>query len=254
MFAATACSGAFGFNNDYTVGSGGSSGSGCNYTGYVNYMLSLNPAGYWKLDETSGTSAADSSKNHDTGTMSGVKLDITPGPFPCAPTRPAMAFTDANGSKITTAATFADPLTYSEVVIFKASGYGTLMSFSDPTGDNDRIIYVGTDRKLYAGIFNNQGDLLTSPGPVVDGNWHIVIATESAAGMYLYLDGKQIAFNATYTTPQDFTGSWEIGWASSAYWDKQGAASFDGWIAQAAVTFPALTKAQVAKLASYAGL
>lgn len=47
---------------------------------YADKILALNPIAYWKLDETSGTTAYDSSGNHYDGTYYGVTLDQIDGP------------------------------------------------------------------------------------------------------------------------------------------------------------------------------
>jgi len=51
---------------------------------YDDLLASLNPAAWWKLDETSGSSAADSSGHGHTGTYQGSPTLGVAGPFPGA--------------------------------------------------------------------------------------------------------------------------------------------------------------------------
>lgn len=228
---------------------------GCNYTNYTDYMAGLNPVGYWKLDD-SGTTAADSSGNGNTGTLTNVTTGVTPGPFSCATTHPAMAFSSASSSKITTSTTFNDPSTYSQVVMFKTNGgNGPLLSFDDPgVPGSAKMLYVGSDGKLYAGAVYYGGSVISSSSAVNDGNWHTAVAVENGTGLYLYLDGQLVASNANDNFASYLTGSWDIGHTvSTTYWGNLANASFNGDIAEAAVTPVALTSTEVSTLATYGG-
>jgi len=64
---------------------------------YQNAILADNPVGYWKLDESSGTIAADSSSSGYDGVYHGVTLGVN-GPF-CDGTT-AASFSASNGSTV----------------------------------------------------------------------------------------------------------------------------------------------------------
>jgi len=228
-----------------------SDNSNCNYTNYTSYISSLNPTAYWKLED-GGTSASDNSGNGDTGTLSGVTAGVTPGPFSCAPSHPAMAFSSGSSSSIQTANTYVNPESYTETVMFKTTSYGPLIGFVNPSTNNfDRLIYVGNNGELYAGIYPGTTELLNSTQTVNNGVWHMAVLTQSSAGLFLYLDGSLVASNATYTTAETATSYWDIGYSYSAGWTNQGSAYFTGDIAEAAVLPTALTSTQVATLAGY---
>lgn len=222
--------------------------SACSYANFVTYVNGLTPASYWKLEDT-GSTAADSSGNNNTGTLTNVTTNQTPGPFTCANTHPSMLFSGASNSKIITANHATSPGTYSQVAMFKTSNAGEfLMGYTDGGGNHDRELYIGNDGKLYARIFSTVGgdQIINSAGTVNDGNWHIAVVTVSGAGMYLYLDGNQVAGNASYTTPQTYTGFWELG-------DQINATSLTGNLAQVVVTNSALNALQVQTLAADSG-
>jgi hypothetical protein len=223
--------------------------SSCNYNSYTAYVSSLNPLGFWKLED-SGTTAADSSSSNNTGTLSNVTTGITPGPVSCATSHAGMAFNGTN-STITTANTAPGPNTYTQVAMFKTTGgLGTLMGYTNFSGNHDREFGINGSGQLYDEIWNNSlgQQTVTSPGVVNDGNWHIAAATVSAAGMFLYLDGALVASNASFTTPQAYTGSWLMG----GEWGVSGA-PFTGELAEAAVIPSALNALQVQTLSADSG-
>ncbi len=231
--------------------------AGCDYSDYVSAMNGLSPASYWKLEDT-GSTAVDSSGNGNDGTLSNVTPDQTPGAFTCAPSHPAMLFSSASNSQITTPNAINSPNVYSEIALFKTNGgSGVLESFSDNVTSWDREMYVGTDGRLYAGIFNNgQGvQVISSAGSVADGNWHMAVVTESSSGLFLYLDGRLVGANPGYNNPADYTnGTWWIGNSFGASWPNMSNTAFDGEISQAAVSLSVVTAPQIQTLATDAGV
>lgn len=221
--------------------------SSCNYITYTNYAVSLRPYAYWKLEDA-GTTAADSSGNNDTGTLSNVTTGITPGPFACNATPTVMAFNAANSSRITTPNTAVAPNVYSEVVMFKSSSAsGTFIGDTDG-GNHDREFGIDANGHLYSRIYSGTDQYVTSPSVVTDGVWHIGVVTVSSAGMNLYLDGTLVGSNPTATTPQTYNGSWLLG----GQWGPSGP-PYTGDMAQVAVYTTALNALQVQTLAADSG-
>jgi hypothetical protein len=126
------------------------------------------------------------------------------------------------------------------------------MGFVNGTTDNyDRLLYVGTNGELYAGIYPSSAEEINSTQTVNNGVWHTAVLTQSSAGLFLYLDGSLVASNAAYTTAETATSYWDIGYSYGSGWTNEGSAYFTGDIAEAAVLPTALTSTQVATLASY---
>ena len=87
-----------------------------------------------------------------------------------------------------------------------------------------------TDRHIY---MTNAGALIfgVKPGGTVttiasangynDGQWHLVVATQSPAGMLLYLDGAQVAANPSVTTGENSPGYFRLGWDTLAGWPSR---------------------------------
>lgn len=74
----------------------------CDAHAFTDLLASLTPEAWWKLDETSGTTAVDSSGNgHDGTYQTGVRLAERPGPcaaanyLNCVPNGPAVIVPDA---------------------------------------------------------------------------------------------------------------------------------------------------------------
>jgi hypothetical protein len=84
-------------------------------------------------------------------------------------------------------------------------------------------VYVGTDGKLYAGMFwNGIGHPVVSAGAVNNGLWHEVAVTYNGASETVYLDGAAIATEPFTQTAYDASGySYTLGSGT--------ASSTDGW-------------------------
>ncbi len=218
----------------------------CGVSTYENYVDSFAPDAYWKLDDT-GATGADSSGNNNTGTLSNVTTNQTPGPFSCDNTQPAMAFNSASPSEITTANSATLPTTFSQVVMFNTTNEGELIGGVGGAA-HDRELFIDGSGKLNFRIYNNilGNEVITSSAAVNDGSWHIAVASVSSAGMYLYVDGQLVASNPSYNTPQSYTGSWYIG-------DDPFNGPFTGEIAEVAVIPTALNSIQSQTLAADSG-
>jgi hypothetical protein len=73
-----------------------------------------------------------------------------------------------------------------------------------------RHVYMENGGQLTFGVWTGQANTITSPRSYNDGAWHQVVATQSAAGMILYVDGKPVGTNPQ-TQAQDYAGYWRIG-------------------------------------------
>ncbi len=159
-------------------------------------------AGYWKLDENTGTSAADASTNGSNGTL-------TNGPTWA---------TGQIGSGVTFDGT-NDYITISPTAAIKPQANMSISAWvkRDASGEVDYIFwerdasvqeeglffYMGTDNKVHC-IFRVTGTGfvdITSTTTITDTNWHMVTAVSGAANlMTFYIDGV-FAGSGTTTTP-----------------------------------------------------
>jgi len=102
-----------------------------------------------------------------------------------------------------------------KIVGFESSQTGS-------SGSYDKNIYVGTDGKLYWGVYNAGTHTITSANTVTDGNWHTfaVVCNSAGPSSTLYVDG-QLQSSMSYISGD--SGNWlriasytESGWTNGA--------------------------------------
>ena len=253
-----------------------------NYTTETN---NLGPYLYWKLDDTTGTTAADTSGNGRTGTYNstwtknqvGALVDQTPNRA-ATETNAARPRTSTSCVYTTSATGMATPgpMTYSEVIWFKTTSTsgGKLIGLennrtglsdsSGAGGQYDRMMYMDANGEIWFGVYNNTEIVTHSQAGLNDGNWHMAAATMSTtAGMSLYIDGNLVGTNANTVSETETKASfWRVGCGNLAGWggDWTGAGApannaadnlnypFNGSLDEATVWLTTLTSTQVAFL------
>lgn len=222
-------------------------------------ILSGAPAGpefYYKLDESTGNSAADSSGNVRTGTYSAGGR--TPG-APRACSRDggtAMTFSSSSntGGSYLVSPAAAQLGVFTIAIWFRTTtvtggrmiGYGSSARATNST-NSDRHLYLGDNGAVLFGVSPNAVRTVSSPGTYNDGAWHQALASLSGAGMKLYVDGALVASSAATTTAQAYTGFWRVGGDTLKGWTNQPTSYyFNGTLDEAVVYNVALTDAQVA--------
>ena len=203
----------------------------------------------YKLSDA-GTTAADFSPVGANGTYQGTKGTSTATPIACSRDGGAAYVLNGTNAFITTPTQVTNPQVFSIEVWFKTTvaggkliGFGNQQSTS--SGSYDRHLYIGSDGKVYFGVYNSGVKSAASPLTYTDGNWHQAVATMSAAGMVLYMDGVQVATN-TNTVAETNTGYWRIGWDNLGGWTATPSNYyFTGSMRYASAWKIALTAAQV---------
>ena len=215
--------------------------------GYGAAVYADSPSLYYRLDEAGGTTAADASTSDSPGTYSGGVSLGSPGAL--AGIADTAASFDGSSGLVASQKAYDNPSTYSLEIWFNTttSQGGKLIGFGDrATGlssNYDRHIYMQDNGQLVFGTWTGSANTITTPAAYNDGKWHSVVATQSAQGMILYVDGVNVGTNPQ-TAAQAYTGYWRIGgdntWGSSS-------AYFAGILDEAAVYPVALTSDQVAR-------
>ncbi len=147
-------------------------------------------AGYWKLDDGSGTSATDSSTNGNTGTL-------TNGPtWTTGQIGGAVNF-DGTNDYISLPSTINVSTLGAWSAWFKTSSSGNNEiigkdKFNGPTNSNHRVALISGQVVFYDGTNDVAAYTLTSPSTYNDGNWHHMTATWGM-GAKLYVDGVVVA-------------------------------------------------------------
>lgn len=205
------------------------------------------------LNEPSGsTTATDTDTGSIPGTYHGTMTTSTTAPLACSRDTGGAYVLNGTSSYVSTAASQANPQTFSVEVWFKTTvAGGKLIGFGSSqtgvSGSYDRHLYVNTLGQLVFGTYNGATQTISSTAVVTDGAWHQAVGTFSTGtGMKLYLDGALVASNANYTVAQNFTGYWRVGYDSTSGWPN--AASnfyFTGSMRFATVYTTVLTPAQI---------
>ncbi|MGH9046048.1 MAG: LamG-like jellyroll fold domain-containing protein, partial [Acidimicrobiales bacterium] len=154
---------------------------------------------------------------------------------------------------------YADPSPVTELIWFKAptsGAQGSLIGFTSVQTDSspgswDRMLWIDSTGHLVYGVYPGSTQELTSPGTYTDGKWHFVVASVGSGGEQLWVDGSEVASNASVTSAQSYTGWWHIGDSNAASGWPDGPTSnyWNGSLAQAAIVPTQLTASQIATLA-----
>jgi PKD repeat protein len=208
--------------NDHYVASGRTSAvTPAPADDYGRAIYQAEPDLYWRLGESTGTTAADASQTGTTGTYWGSLAQGTDGLI-AGTGNTAVAFTEGGvGSDLQV----SDPRTYSLEAWFTTSTTrgGKLIGFGNqPSGlssSYDRHVYMQDDGRLVFGTWTGHTNTITSDQPFNDGRPHHVVATQSHDGMKLYVDGTLVGTNPQ-TAAEGYAGFWRIGgdttWGSSS--------------------------------------
>lgn len=190
---------------------------------YGARVFNDSPDMYWRLNESSGTVAADSGLTRINGTYSGGVETGRDGAID-GTTNKAAAF-DGSSGLVASSGRFSNPTVYSLELWFKSTTDrgGKLIGFgSSDTGTSsnyDRHVYLQDDGKLVFGVWTGSANTITTPGAYTDGLWHHVVATQSSSGMMLFVDG-QLTGTTDQTQAQAYDGYWRVGgdttWGSSS--------------------------------------
>jgi signal peptidase I len=220
-----------------------------------NAVKAQNPYLYYELDETSGTTAADSSGNGRTGTLTGGYSSVAGGV--CTSSVKTAITLNGSTGYVATPTQVTAPNTFTVQTWFKTTTTrgGRIIGFgaarTGASASVDRHIYMTNAGKLLFGVqtATNTRTTITSTANYNDGSWHLATASLSTAGMRLYVDGALVASRAATTTGISYTGYWRIGYDNLASWGSVPTSSFfAGTVAQAAVYSTALSANAIADI------
>jgi RHS repeat-associated protein len=180
-------------------------------TGYSSLIGSASPVAYWRLGESSGTTATDATSNHLNGTYSGTYALHLGGAI--------VSDTDAS---VTFAGGYADMgspsgLNISGTAIsieFWAKGspgsYNYLVSHTDG-GSQGYAVYTGGDGTYH--FYMGRGGGLHIMGSVTgtwDGQWHHFVNLYDGAAMKVYVDGVARLTETETGSLTGYTGNFSL--------------------------------------------
>lgn len=192
-------------------------------TGYAGTVLSDGADyAYWRLNESSGTSAADITSNANTGTIAATVTYSQQGAV-SGDINNSMTF-NGTSAYVTATKTSGSPNTFSVELWFNtttASG-GFMGGLCNSSTSCDRMLYMDTAGKVYFGVISSSTKYVVNNTTAYnDGKWHHAVGTLSSSGMQLYMDGVSVASNGSITTANN--------WGATTYWRAGGYSSLTGW-------------------------
>lgn len=158
---------------------------------YAQTVLQDGPVGYWRLQETSGTTAEDSSGNGNPGTYTGGFTLGQTGPFG---TETGVLFNGSTGyvtvpsnSKLQLTSPFSLEM-WSKITTLSETNTYILDK------DNDYAVIYGysTDNYAFYSLASGAPSDSTTTIPAPDTNWHYISITYDGTTMLGYRDATQI--------------------------------------------------------------
>ena len=213
---------------------------------YGKAVTTDQPSLYWRLDETgTGSTAVSTTPSPDAGLITGGVTKGLPGALGGTGTAFGL---DGQQGQVVQVQEAPAPSTYSTELWFSTTSTsgGKLIGYGDSaqglSSNYDRHVYLQDDGRIVFGTWTGQANTVTTDRAYNDGAWHQVVATQSSAGMVLYVDGVAVGTNPQ-AGAQGYTGRWHVGgdvtWGSSSSYVA-------GSIDEVSVYPTALTAAQVA--------
>lgn len=224
---------------------------------YGAAVYGTSPSMYWRLGESSGTTAADSSREGFPGVYNSTSIVRGESGAIDGTSNSAIRFTSSknvfgtwnNRQTVISSRAVTSPSTFAIEGWFKttSTGGGKLVGFgnsnantTNASGTYDRHVYMTPSGQLKFGTHDGAQHILAAPGTYRDGSWHHVVAQQSSAGMQLFVDGALVDSN-TVSTASVYSGYWRLGgdttWEGDPFWV--------GSLDEVAVYGTALSPAQV---------
>lgn len=212
---------------------------------YADIVKGDGAGSYWRFEETSGTTAADSAGNN-TGTYRTMRLG---DPGILAGT--LSAGLPASNSSVASSVQQINPQTFSLESWIKTTttsggrivGFGS--SRTNTSGNFDRHIYMRNDGKVMFGVWSGSAVSVTSNAALNDGKWHHLVATMAPGRSELFVDGVSQGTN-TPVAASVYNGYWRVGADNLSGWpSRPTSAAMMGSIDEVAVYPVQLTQSDV---------
>ncbi len=209
------------------------------------------PDAYWRLAESNGSTANDSSLSGNTaGYLNNPSLG---GASAIGLSTDRSVTLDGVNDNVALNAAVTAPQVYSEEAWFRTTtaaggrilGFGNARTGASATAD--RSVFMTNAGKIrFATSFRGTQHALESSSDYNDGAWHHVVAVQGPDGMRLYLDGVRVGSNGQGSTSV-YSGYWRIGGDSLAgVASRPSSDYYAGQVDEVAVYPSALSAASVA--------
>jgi PKD repeat protein len=247
------------FNNTITSSQSNTVTVPSTTSAYATSVLADSPSQYWRLGETTGTTAYDAVGTTNLAEGTGIARGA-------AGAVAGDAAITANGTttgRAVTAVTVPSPtdaFTIEAWVRTTSTSGGVIAQYGEENppvdvANTDKALFVDNAGRVHFGLSARGADRVTryttvrSTDPVNNGQWHHIVGTVGTGGTALYVDGAQVAGNAALTRANTRVGPgfWALGSGLlTGAPDAPTSPSLNGSIDEVALYPATLTSAQVA--------
>ncbi len=158
-----------------------------NDAGYGSAVTAGSPLAFWKLDETSGSTATDETSNNLDGSYQGTHTLSSSSPLPTG------SAVDFDNGKVSVAydSRFAFSGDYSVEFLAKwtTKGTGLLVGMKNLMTHNGWQIRTTGSGKIKF-VEDNQFNVYSKSDDLARGEWHYVVATRRGGNLELWVDGE----------------------------------------------------------------
>jgi hypothetical protein len=199
------------------------------------------PGADWQLNQTSGTSAPDSSGYEMGGYLNDTGAPVWSG----APDRAPGLYFDGSGQRMIV----PDGLNLDPISQITLGAYINAASWSS----GERILQKSDGTTVQYALWDDSGNLKfsvagLSPGYVTatlpsTGAWHAIVGTYDGSNLKIYIDGSQAASTSASGSPTATTGDLNIGYVPGSTTSGN---SFDGTITEGKIYDYALGSSDIA--------
>jgi hypothetical protein len=223
---------------------------------YTTAVMTDAPYAFYRLDEASGTSAADYASTHRTGTYTSVATYRQSGALPNNPGS-AIGLAANTGRMVGGGTGLYNPTTFTVEMWFKTTTTtgGKLIGFESARDGSsafyDRELFMVSDgRVVYMGGTSGSA-IVNSPGPLNNGAWHHVVVTNRPTTFQqdssLYVDGVLVDTGSTNKASALYTGWWRVGFGKlPLLGGMPPSANFTGSVDDVAIYTTQLTATRIA--------
>jgi len=196
---------------------------------YGAKVFSQSPDLYWRFDETSGTTAKDSSFAAQSDGTYGSGVTLSQGAGIKAGT--GVRVDGSQNGLISTTMVAGASAQVSEEAWVKTgtTSGGKILGFEDAatgTGNNyDKQIYMTNDGRVVYGVYVGGVRYAETSTSYNDNQWHHVVGTLGSDGLKLYVDGALVGSDSI-TASQSFDGYWRAGGGNLSGWPDQPSSFF----------------------------
>lgn len=201
---------------------------------YEDRMLTDQPVGYWRLDETSGTTAADSSGNGRTGTYVNTPTLAAVGPVVLETPNRAAQFAAASSERVDVAyAAALNPATVTVEAWIYRTGTGTDAIVTSLTANRGYRLQLSATNTVQWSVGTGASTLTVTGSTVIPAStWTHILATSTGSTQLVYINGALETLGVN-TYAAALSGTLQIGADNSTNY-------FDGRIGEVAVYAAAL--------------